>query len=157
MLDVVAVVIGIALVLSALADMLNTLVTTQTSRARWWLTNQLYMRSWTLERWVAGHMSDERVADRLLGTFAPLSVLLLVTAWVVQQIVGFGLIWWGLGGISGAGSLGDALYYSGVVFFTTTPASSTSHSGSARWCQPSWSPGSAPWPKRSPVCSPRPC
>ena len=46
----------------------------------------------------------------MLGTFAPLSVLLLLTAWVVQQIVGFGLIWWGLGGISGASSLADAVY-----------------------------------------------
>jgi hypothetical protein len=117
-LEVIAVVIGVALVLTALADMLNTLVTTQTSQARWWLTSQLYRRSWSLVRWVARRMSDERVADRMLGTFAPLSVLLLLTAWVVQQIVGFGLVWWGLGGVSGATSLADALYYSGVVYFT---------------------------------------
>ncbi len=118
MLEVLAVVLGIALVVAALADMLNTLVTTQTSQARWWLTGQVYRRSWTAMRRIASHLRNEQVADRLLGTFAPLSVLLLLTAWVVQQIVGFGLIWWGLGGISGAGSLGDALYYSGVVYFT---------------------------------------
>lgn len=98
--------------------MLNTLVTTQASQARWWLTSQLYRRRWALVRWIARRISDERIADRMLGTFAPLSVLLLLTAWVVQQIVGFGLIWWGLGGISGASSLADAVYYSGVVYFT---------------------------------------
>jgi hypothetical protein len=117
-LEALAIVVGLALVITALADMLNTLVTTQTSQARWWLTGQLYRRSWTAMRWIASHLRDERIADRLLGTFAPLSVLLLLTAWVVQQIVGFGLIWWGLGGIAGADSLGDALYYSGVVYFT---------------------------------------
>jgi hypothetical protein len=117
-LEVLAVVLGVVLVITALADMLNTLVTTQTSQARWWLTNQIYRRSWGLVRWTAHRLSDERIADRLLATFAPLSVLLLLTAWVAQQILGFGLIWWGLGGVSGANSLGDALYYSGVVYFT---------------------------------------
>jgi hypothetical protein len=117
-LEALAIVVGLALVATALADMLNTLVTTQTSQARWWLTGQLYRRSWTAMRWIASHLRDEHVADRLLGTFAPLSVLLLLTAWVVQQIIGFGLIWWGLGGVAGADSLGDALYYSGVVYFT---------------------------------------
>lgn len=36
----------------------------------------------------------------------------------MQQIIGFGLIWWGVGGIAGASDLGDAMYYSGVVYFT---------------------------------------
>ncbi len=118
MLEVLAVIVGVTLVVAALADLVNTLVTTQTSQARWWLTAQVYRKTWTLVRGVARRIPREAAADRLLGTFAPLSVLLMLTAWVVQQIVGFGLVWWGLGGISGAGSLGDALYYSGVVYFT---------------------------------------
>jgi hypothetical protein len=43
---------------------------------------------------------------------------LLLAAWVVQQIIGFGLIWWGVGEIAGASDLGDAMYYSKVVYFT---------------------------------------
>jgi len=45
-------------------------------------------------------------------------VLLLLTAWVIQQVVGFGLIWWGLGGIDGSDGLFDSIYYSGVVYCT---------------------------------------
>ena len=56
--------------------------------------------------------------NRLLGGFAPLLVLELLVAWVAQQVIGFGLIWWGLGGVSGVDGLLDSLYYSGVVFFT---------------------------------------
>lgn len=42
----------------------------------------------------------------------------MLTAWVVQQVIGFGLIWWGLSGVDGADGLFDSIYYSGVVYFT---------------------------------------
>jgi hypothetical protein len=113
-----AIVIGTVLVVSVLADLVNTLVATQTDRRRYWLTMQLYARSWRLVRAIALRIGDERRRERFLGLYAPVSVLLLLTVWVVQQIVGFGLIWWGVGGITGATDLADDLYYSGVVYFT---------------------------------------
>ena len=109
---------GAVLVLSVTADMVNTLVTTTTLRGRYWLTNILYRRIWRLLRAVAGLLPSEAMREGLLGFFAPVSVLLLLVAWVTQQIVGFGLIWWGIGGVDGATSLFDAVYYSGVVYFT---------------------------------------
>ena len=118
MLSVLAVLIGGVLVLSVTVDMVNTLVTTSTASGRFWLTSILYRRTWRVLRAVAGALPTESAKEALLGVFAPVSVLLLLVAWVVQQIVGFGLIWWGIGQIDGADSLFDAVYYSGVVYFT---------------------------------------
>ncbi len=117
-MQVIAVVVGVVLVLSVLADALNTLVTTQTSSGRYWLTRVLYTRTWSMVRVAGRAMSSDRRRERFYGVFAPVSVIALLMAWVLQQIVGFGLIWWGIGGVGGATGLGDALYFSGVVYFT---------------------------------------
>ncbi len=112
-----SVIVGCLLVLAVLADVVNTLVTTTRSTGRYWLTVVLYTRTWSLVRGIGGRMSDDG-KERLYGFFAPLSVIGLLAVWVALQVVGFGLIWWGLDGIDGAGSLADSLYYSGVVYFT---------------------------------------
>lgn len=113
-----AIIIGIALILAVLADLVNTLVTTSTSKKRWWLTPALYSMMWGTVGWLADRIRSEPRREALLTAFAPVSVLVLLTVWVTQQIIGFALIWWGTGDVSGAGNFGDALYYSGVVYFT---------------------------------------
>ncbi|MEM8924636.1 MAG: ion channel [Actinomycetota bacterium] len=114
----IAVVVGVLMVLTVTADMVNTLVTTTTSRSHWWLSSILYRRTFSATRAVARVLPREAWREGLLATFAPVSVLLLLMAWVTQQVIGFGLIWWGAGGVDGAESLFDAVYYSGVVYFT---------------------------------------
>ncbi len=117
-MSMVAVVVGVVAVVAVVADMVNTLVTTSTSQARWWLTSVLYRGAWRVMRAVAEASPSDRAREVVLATFAPVSVLLLLLAWVTQQVIGFGLIWWGVGGVSGAEGLFDAIYYSGVVYFT---------------------------------------
>lgn len=118
-MGMVAVVVGALLVLSVLADLTNTLITTQTSTWRWWLSTNVSRGSFALVRAIAVRMDPEsRLRERLLATLAPVSVLVLLLVWAAQQVVGFGLIWWGLGGIDGVDGLGDSMYYSGVVYFT---------------------------------------
>lgn len=114
----IAIVVGVVLVLSVLADLVNTLVSTSTSLQRWWLTVVLYRRMWSGMERLARLLPNERLRERLLSTYAPVSVLVLLVAWVVQQVIGFGLIWWGLGGVEGSEGLFEAIYYSGVVYFT---------------------------------------
>lgn len=113
-----AIVVGILMVVTVLTDMVNTLVTTQTRRGRFWLTTVLYTKSWAVLRWIVVRIERPERREAILGTFAPVSVLLLLCAWVIQQVVGFGLIWWGLESINGAETLTDEIYYSGVVYFT---------------------------------------
>lgn len=117
-MSALAIVIGLVLVLAVTADMVNTPVTTTTSSGRWWLTSILYRKTWTGLRAVALTIKQEPTRERLLATYAPVSVLLPLMAWVVQQVIGFGLIWWVLGGVGGAEGLFDAVYFSGVVYFT---------------------------------------
>lgn len=106
------------MVLSVLLDLVNTLVATRTHRGSFWLTSIVYRLTWNLNRAVARLLPNDRLKSMFLANYAPVTLLVLLGAWVVQQVVGFGLIWWGLGDVSGADTLMDSTYYSGVVYFT---------------------------------------
>ncbi len=128
-METLAIILGLGACLSVTADMLNTLVATNTNMSRFWLTSILYRRTWRTLRIVYRLLPEDdpdaeregrrhSLRERLLGFFAPVSVILLLSAWVVQQVIGFGLIWWGMGGVDGADSLFESIYYSGVIYFT---------------------------------------
>jgi hypothetical protein len=117
-MSAIAIIIGIVMVVLVLADLVNTLVTTTTSQWKWWLTRILYRRSWAMVSAIGARIKDESRRERLFALFAPISVLVMLVAWVVQQVLGFALIWWGAGGISGIDGLLDSIYFSGVVYFT---------------------------------------
>lgn len=130
LMELLAIAVGLMACLSVTADMLNTLVATNTNMSRFWLTSILYRRTWRILRVVTQLLPEDHPdaenekhrghnhRERLLGFFAPVSVILLLSAWVLQQVIGFGLIWWGIGGVDGAESLFEAIYFSGVVYFT---------------------------------------
>jgi len=117
-MSAVAIIVGVILVIAALADVVNTLVTTTTSQWRWWLTRILYRRSWRLVALFGKRISHPDRRERFYSLFAPVSILAMLTAWVCQQVLGFALIWWGVGGVDGADGLWDSVYFSGVVYFT---------------------------------------
>jgi len=117
-MSTLAIIVGVILVVSVLADVVNTLVTTTTSTWRWWLTRVLYVNSWRIVAACGDRISNEARRERFFATYAPISVLVMLVAWVLQQVVGFGLIWWGIRGIDGVDSLLDSIYFSGVVYFT---------------------------------------
>lgn len=117
-MEFLAVVIGAALVLSVLADLLNTLISTTRSSGRFWLTRILYLQTWRLVRMLGRLIRDDQRCERFYSWFGPISVIAMLVIWVSHGVVGFGLIWWGLDGVSGAEDLADSMYYSGVVYFT---------------------------------------
>lgn len=117
-MSAVVIIIGVALIAAVLADIINTLVATTTSRSQWWLTRVLYRVSWSMVSWIGARISDEHRRERFFSFYAPISVLMLLVTWVSQQVLGYGLIWWGVGGVTGVESLKDSVYFSGVVFFT---------------------------------------
>lgn len=116
-MDVVLVTVGVILVVMVFVDLINTLVVAHSGWSRWWLTTIVYTTSWRLIRSLGQQVSD-RWRERLYGAYASISVLVLLMIWVLQQVVGFGLIWMGLGGVSGLVDWFDSLYFSGVVYFT---------------------------------------
>jgi hypothetical protein len=119
MIDVVAVIGGAVLVLIALADLVNTLVSTSTSYQRWWPSRIIGRSLFVTVRAVARRLPEtSRVREAALAVFGPALLIVLLFAWALLQVTGFGLIWWGMGNIPTIQGLGDSWYFSGVVFFT---------------------------------------
>lgn len=111
--------VGVLLVVLAFADLVNTLVTTSTSGARGWPSRIVTRATYAAVRAVARRLPDGSAArERLLATFAPLLLLELLVMWSALQLIGFGLLWWSVDGLPALDGIQDALYYSGVVFFT---------------------------------------
>lgn len=113
-----AVIVGVVTVVGVFSDMINTLVTTTTSQWKWWLSRLITSITWKIARAIALLIPAGRRREAMLSVYAPTLILVLLGAWVAQQIAGFALIWWGIGGVQGVESFADNLYYSGVVFFT---------------------------------------
>lgn len=111
--------LGVLLVVLAFVDLVNTLITTSTSVARAWPSTIVTRSTYRAVRGVAARLRDgSAVRERLLATFAPLLLLELLAMWVALQVIGFGLLWWALDGLPALRGVDDALYYSGVVYFT---------------------------------------
>lgn len=119
MRDGLVAIVGVAIVLAAIIDLVNTLVSTSTSPARWWPTRIVGRSTFVVLRAIARRMPDESSArERMLSAFGPLLVIELLFMWAVLQVTGFAMIWWSIGDIETIGSFGDAWYYSGVIYFT---------------------------------------
>lgn len=110
---------GVTLILIALADLVNTLVSTSTSYHPLWPSRWIGRSSFVVVRAVARRLPDGSTSrERLLAVFGPFLLIALLAVWAFLQVLGFALVWWGRSDIPGIGGFGDAVYYSGVVFFT---------------------------------------
>ncbi|MFP5308762.1 MAG: potassium channel family protein [Actinomycetes bacterium] len=118
-MDALLVTVGLLLVAVALADLVNTLVTTSTSYARLWPSRLVTRGLFVLVRGAACRLPEgSALRERLLASFGPVSLLLLLAMWAGLQVVGFALVWSATAGVATIEGFGDAVYYSGVVFFT---------------------------------------
>ncbi len=103
----------------ATVDTVGTLVATRIRTRRWWPTAVLYRYSWAPWRGMAKRIEDEDDRESFLSIYGPLSLLMLLVFWAGMQVVGWGLVWWGMrNGIPTLESLLESVYYSGVAFFT---------------------------------------
>jgi Ion channel len=116
--EVLAVVAGLALVLATAGDAVSTLVTTRRRRGRFWPTPVYYRWSWRAWRAVGRRASPE-LREGFLGSYGPLSLLGLLVLWVLLLVAGWGAVWWGLRSrVTGIDGFLDAVYFAGVGFFT---------------------------------------
>lgn len=110
---------GAALVVAGFADLFNTLVATSTATGRFWPSRWLGYRLFALLHRLVGRLpEDSRTRELALAGFGPGLLFVLLVLWIVLQIFGFALIWTGLGGVAGIDGLGEASYFSAVVYFT---------------------------------------
>lgn len=118
--DVVAVVLGLALVVAMLLDSFETLLATSIRNNRWSFTAWYYRAVWGIARPACARLSSDDRRERWLSRFGPASFLGLLATWTVVEMFGWGLVWWGLRNHFGSPlhGLGDAWYFSGVVYFS---------------------------------------
>ena len=119
-LDVVAVLGGLAVVAYAFLDAFDTLLATNIRAIRWSLTSGYYRVAWKGYRAVCVRIGSDRRRERALALFGPASFLGLLLLWTSLSIIGWGVVWWGLRDSFAAApdGLGGCLYYSGVVYFS---------------------------------------
>jgi Ion channel len=116
--DVLAVVAGLALVVVTAGDAVSTLVTTRRRRGRHWPTQVFYRQTWRAWKALGRRAGPER-HEGFLAVYGPLSLLGLLVTWVMLLVAGWGVVWWGLrSAVTGVGSYLDALYFAGVGLFT---------------------------------------
>lgn len=120
-MQIVAAVLGALIVVGVLWDTFETIVMPKTVRRRLRLTAFFYQVAWGGWAQLVKRMRDGPRRVAVLGAFGPLSLIVLMASWAALMIVGFALIHFGAGALDGTrdqGSVGSALYFSGVTFFT---------------------------------------
>jgi hypothetical protein len=117
--SVLLVVVGAVLIVGALLDAANTLVSTRLQVGRYWPAEIFTRLIWPI--WGSfRRIRDEQRREIVLSAFAPASLIGLLVLWVLAEMFGWSLIWWAMreSFATPLPSFGDALYFSGVAFFT---------------------------------------
>jgi hypothetical protein len=120
---------GAVLIAVIVGDALGTLVVTRQA-ARWRPTAIWYASTWRMTR-VLVIFLPQRAGDFVLNAYPPLSLLGLLLVWLVGLLLGWSLIYWGLGQPPVAGGeWPTTVYYAGTGLFSA--AFGTAHGTSAQ-------------------------
>ena len=114
----VAVAAGALIVLAMVTDAAATLVVTQGRSRRWRPTRIWYDTTWATTRWLAARLPGG-AGDLVLDVYPAVSLLGLLVVWLVGLVLGWSLIYLGLGArASGSGDYGTLSYYAGTSLLT---------------------------------------
>lgn len=113
---------GLALIAILLRDAFETMILPRRLSARFRLTRWYFRGGWPLWRWPAGWLKNRSRREYWLSLFGPFSMLLLFVLWAVGLMIGFAVLYHGLGSplqsqepIHG---FEMDIYLSGVTFLT---------------------------------------
>jgi hypothetical protein len=121
---------GAVVVLVMVADSISTLVVTQGRGAPWRPTRIWYAATWRATRAVAIR-TPRAVANVALDMYPAVSLLGLLVLWLTGLLLGWTLIFWGLGASAdGSSSWGTLVYFAGTSLLT--PAFGTAHGAGVR-------------------------
>ncbi len=111
---------GVVLFAYFAGDAVETLISTRTRRSRMWISNGMYRVTWPGYRRMCQILKDPVRRESLLSVYGPSSLLALMVIWVAGLISAWACIWFALRDALEPPITGflDALYYSGVVFFS---------------------------------------
>jgi hypothetical protein len=121
---------GVVLIVLVVSDAISTLIVTQGRSSLWRPTRLWYTGTWRLTRAVVARV-PARAGDFALNLYPALSLLGLLVLWLAGLVLGWALLYWGLGShVAGASDWGTILYYSGASLLT--PAFGTAHDAALR-------------------------
>jgi predicted membrane protein len=113
---------GLALILIILWDAFETIILPRRVTRRLRLTSIFYQTMWTICAGLVRAMHNRKRREKYLGTFGPLSLLLLLALWAAGLILGYAALNWGLQTQLNlpdeTGQFSTYLYTSGETFFT---------------------------------------
>lgn len=125
-MSILAAIAGVILILVPLVDGFETVLQPRRVTHRFRFARLYYSKSWAVWRAVALRLRNAKMRESFLGVFGPLSMIGLLTSWLLCLILGFALIHWALGTplrsadetVPHAGTLRATLYMSGTTLFT---------------------------------------
>jgi hypothetical protein len=127
---VVLIVVGAVVIGVMASDAVGTLVVTRGRGSRWRPTSVWYAVTWRAVR-AAAVLLPDRAAGLALNTYAPLSLLGLLIVWLVGLLLGWAMLYAGLGEPASAhGDFATTVYYAGTSLFSA--AFGTAHGTTAQ-------------------------
>jgi hypothetical protein len=119
---ILAFVAGIACVFIVLLDAFQTIILPRRATGHLRLTRIFYIATWRPWAFFTRRLHNSRRRETVLSFYGPLSLILLLMVWASVMVVGFGLIFFGLGSpfVDAGHQSGFAsdLYVSGTTIFT---------------------------------------
>ena len=109
---------GVIVIVLIVSDAIGTLIITQGRTSPWRPTRLWYQGTWRVFRAVAAR-APSPVSESVLNAYPALSLLGLLVVWLAGLMLGWSLVYWGLGeNIAGAGDWGAIVYYAGTTLLT---------------------------------------
>jgi hypothetical protein len=126
---------GLLLIGLVLWDIFQTVVLPRPTPTRVRIARNLVRLTWPLWRWRALQRTSSLDQEKLLGSYAPATVLILLITWIVVMVFGFGLLLYSLrDGLEPApvSDFGSVLYFAGTSLLTIGFGDITATHGLAR-------------------------
>ena len=119
---ILAFVAGIACLFIVLLDAFQTIILPRRATGRFRLTRIFYIATWRPWAFVTRRLGNPRKRETVFSFYGPLSLILLLVVWAGVMLLGFGLLYFGLGSpfVDAAHQAGfrSDLYVSGTTIFT---------------------------------------
>src|SRR5438309_1243128 len=134
MLEVLEFLAGLALSVYLLNDVFQSVVVPRSTPSRFRISRLVIVNGWRVVRAVGLRSRTAGSRERLLGTFAPMVVILLLLIWITGLIIGFGLMLYAFRGSTTPPieNLGSAIYAAGTSLLTISFSNIVANSGGAR-------------------------
>ena len=115
-------ILGLLTIGTVLLDAFETIILPRRASGKIRLTRLFYVITWRPWAAVVSRYSNRRLRETGFSFYGPLSLLLLIALWAAGLVLGFGLIFYGLGpplhDPLGLHPLHTAIYISGTTLFT---------------------------------------